>query len=47
MEHRKRVLCDHGSQNFLSQNAKWTGYREFLGNLRHTAEYKTKVSRKG
>ena len=28
---------------YLSQNAKWTGYEEFLGNLRHTAKGKTKV----
>jgi len=31
-------------KRYLSQNAKWTGYREFLDNLRHTAKCKTKVS---
>ncbi|WP_287583334.1 transposase [Candidatus Borrarchaeum sp.] len=31
-------------KRYLSQNAKWTGYRVFLDNLRHTAKCKTKVS---
>jgi len=31
-------------KRYLSQNALWTGYQAFLGNLRHTAKCKTKVS---
>ncbi len=31
-------------KRYLSQNAKWTGYRVFLDNLRHTAKCKTTVS---
>jgi len=30
-------------KRYLSQNAMWTGYREFLDKLRHTAKGKTKV----
>ena len=30
-------------KRYLSQNALWTGYQEFLGNLRQTAKRKTKV----
>ena len=31
-------------KRYLSHNAKWTGYRVFLDNLRHIANCKTKVS---
>ncbi|MFX0096679.1 MAG: hypothetical protein ACFE7E_02855 [Candidatus Hodarchaeota archaeon] len=34
-------------KRYLSQNALWTGYQEFLGNLRQTAKRKTKVSHMG
>ncbi len=35
--------CVNMMKRFLSQNAKWTGYQEFLGNLRHTANGKTRA----
>jgi hypothetical protein len=41
---RDKNSCVVLMKRYLSQNAKWTGYEEFLHNLRHTAEGKTKVS---
>ncbi|MFX1598463.1 MAG: Flp family type IVb pilin [Promethearchaeota archaeon] len=38
----EKTICEN-----LSQNALWTGYQEFLGNLRQTAKRKTKVSPMG
>ena len=40
---RDKNSCVVLMKRYLSQNAKWTGYQEFLDNLRHTAKGKTKV----
>ena len=40
---RDKNSCVVLMKRYLSQNAKWTGYRAFLDNLRHTAKGKTKV----
>ena len=40
---RDKNSCVNMMKRFLSQNAKWTGYQEFLGNLRHTVNDKTRV----
>jgi putative transposase len=41
---RDKNSCVVLMKRYLSQNAKWTGYRAFLDKLRHTAKCKTKVS---
>jgi putative transposase len=40
---RDKNSCVVLMKRYLLQNAKWTGYEEFLRNLRHTAKGKTKV----
>ncbi|WP_287583008.1 transposase [Candidatus Borrarchaeum sp.] len=40
---RDKNSCVVIMKRYLSQNAKWTGYQDFLDNLRHTANGKTKV----
>ncbi|MCK5588663.1 MAG: transposase, partial [Candidatus Lokiarchaeota archaeon] len=40
---RDKNSCVVLMKRYLSQNARWTGYEEFLRNLRHTAKGKTKV----
>ncbi|MFX1486781.1 MAG: RNA-guided endonuclease InsQ/TnpB family protein [Promethearchaeota archaeon] len=40
---RDKNSCVVLMKRYLLQNAKWTGCQEFLDNLRHTAEGKTKV----
>ncbi len=40
---RDKNSCVVLMKRYLSQNAKWTGYQEFLDNLRYTAKGKTRV----
>jgi putative transposase len=44
---RDKNSCVVLMKRYLSQNALWTGYQEFLDKLRHTANGKTKVSLTG
>jgi len=40
---RDKNSCVNMMKRFLSQNAKWTGYEEFLRNLRHTVKGKMRI----